>query len=138
MLNVLRARFYPEAERVLGLTDVDCYAPGLNFVFGQAATRAGPAFVALLRLRQAFYGLPADRTLFRERVLKEAIHELGHTWGLEHCEDPECVMRFSNRLRDTDFKSAGFCRRCQRLLRRKQAPLRSQSAGRERRQHGED
>jgi archaemetzincin len=116
MLNVLRARVYPEAERLLGLTDVDCYAPGLNFVFGQAALRSGPAFVALPRLRPSFYGLPEDPSLFRERALKEAVHELGHTWGLEHCENPRCVMHFSNRLRDTDHKGAEYCPLCQRLL----------------------
>ena len=123
MLNGLRARFDPEADRILGLTDVDCYAPDLNFVFGQAALRAGPAFVALLRLRPSFYGLTADRRLYRERVLKEAVHELGHTWGLQHCENPECVMHFSNRFRDTDLKRASFCKRCQRLLQQKQEPV---------------
>jgi archaemetzincin len=105
-----------EAERVLGIVDEDCYAPGLNFIFGQAA---GPyAFIALPRLRQSFYGLPEDEPLFRERVLKEAVHELGHTYGLGHCLDRRCVMHFSNSLRDTDVKGASFCRRCQTRLRR--------------------
>jgi archaemetzincin len=116
MLNALRARVYPEADRLLGLADVDCYVPSLNFVFGQAALRSGPAFVALPRLRPSFYGLPEDPDLFRQRVLKEAVHELGHTWGLEHCKNPSCVMHFSNRLRDTDRKGAEYCPRCQRLL----------------------
>ncbi len=116
MLNALRARLYPGAERVLGLTDVDCYTPGLNFVFGQADTRAGPAFVALPRLRPSFYGDLEAPGLYRERVLKEAIHELGHTWGLGHCENERCVMHFSNPLRDTDVKGVAFCPRCQRSL----------------------
>lgn len=106
----------PEVERVLGIVDEDCYAPGLNFIFGQAA---GPyAFIALPRLRQSFYGLPEDEALFRERVLKEAVHELGHTYGLGHCPDRRCVMHFSNSLRDTDVKGASFCRRCQARVRR--------------------
>jgi archaemetzincin len=116
LIAALRALSYPAAGRVLGLTDADCYAPGLNFVFGQATTGGREAFVALPRLRQSFYGLPENPALFRERVLKEAVHELGHTWGLSHCADARCVMHFSNTLRDTDVKGADFCPRCRDRL----------------------
>lgn len=115
MLAALRTVPGP-AERVLGLTDVDCYAPGLNFIFGQAIAHGREAFVALPRLRQSFYGLPDDPALFRQRVLKEAIHELGHTWGLGHCPDRRCVMHFSNTLHDTDVKGPDFCPRCRSAL----------------------
>ncbi len=114
----LRALPGPTAERVLGVTDVDCYAPGLNFIFGQATLTGGEAFIALPRLRQSFYGLPDDPVLFRQRVLTEAVHELGHTWGLTHCPDPHCVMHFSNTLHDTDVKGSAFCTRCQGRLRK--------------------
>jgi archaemetzincin len=116
MLGTLRAVSAP-AHRLLGLTDVDCYAPGLNFIFGQATLQGREAFVALPRLRPSFYGLQDDPDLFRQRVLKEAVHELGHTWGLGHCPDPHCVMHFSNTLHDTDVKGAAFCPRCRRQIR---------------------
>lgn len=106
----------PYTERVLGVIDADCYAPGLNFVFGQAGAHQRDCFIALPRLRQSFYGLPEDEPLFRERALKEAVHELGHTYSLGHCPAPQCVMHFSNSLRDTDVKGAGFCSRCQAQL----------------------
>jgi len=106
----------PDAERTLGIIDADCYTHGLNFVFGQAAGHN--AFIALPRLRQSFYDLPEDEPLFRERVLKEAVHELGHTYGLSHCPDRRCLMHFSNSLRDTDVKGASFCPRCQTRVRR--------------------
>ncbi|HIP97063.1 MAG TPA: hypothetical protein EYH32_07600 [Anaerolineae bacterium] len=99
-------------ERVLGVVDVDLYAPHLNFVFGQALVRGREAVIALPRLRQSFYGLPDDEELFLARTVKEAVHELGHTYGLGHCPDARCVMHFSNSLRDTDFKSHRFCGAC--------------------------
>jgi archaemetzincin len=111
-----------EDDRVLGLADVDCYAAGLNFIFGQAAPRSGVAFVALARLRPSFYSLPDDLERFRQRTLKEAIHELGHTWGLAHCPNSRCVMHFSNTLADTDAKATSFCRQCRRRLRTELQP----------------
>jgi len=114
LLGAIRDR---EARRVVGLTDADCYAPGLNFIFGQATFGGREALVALPRLRQSFYGLPEDLALFRQRALKEVIHELGHTWQLSHCPDPRCVMYFSNRLHDTDAKGVDFCRVCLERLR---------------------
>ena len=104
------------AERWLGVVDVDLYTPGLNFVFGQATMGGPAAVIALPRLRQSFYGLPEDRALFEERAVKEAVHELGHTYGLGHCPDPKCVMYFSNSLLDTDAKSRHFCPACRALL----------------------
>jgi archaemetzincin len=95
------------AERVLGLADLDLFVPNLNFVFGLARP-GGPAVVALARLRQEFWGAPADQDLFLARASKEAVHELGHSYGLSHCEEPGCVMRFSNTLRETDQKSDQF------------------------------
>jgi len=94
-------------DRVLGVTGVDLFAQGLNFVFGQARTMGRPAVVSFARL-----GTPGSES-FRERLAKEAIHELGHTLGLGHCENRECVMWFSNTLADTDRKTQWFCRVCQ-------------------------
>jgi archaemetzincin len=106
----------PKAERVLGVIDADCYASGLNFVLGQASLQGRDAFIALARLRQSFYGLREDEALFRERALKEAVHEVGHTYGLRHCPNPRCVMHFSNSLHDTDVKGSEFCPLCWPLL----------------------
>jgi archaemetzincin len=113
ILNLLRYHATPKTDRILGLTDVDCYSSDLNFVFGQASIDGREAFIALPRLRQSFYGLSEDRSRFRDRVIKEAVHELGHTWGLRHCHDPRCVMYFSNSLQDTDRKKAKFCADCE-------------------------
>ena len=104
------------AERWLGVVDVDLFTPGLNFVFGQAQMGGPAAVIALPRLSQSFYGLPEDEALFHQRAVKEAVHELGHTYGLGHCRNPRCVMSFSNSLPDVDRKERDFCPSCRRKL----------------------
>jgi archaemetzincin len=113
MLDVLKAINTSQDERKLGVIDADLYAPGLNFVFGQADPDYGVAIISLCRLRQE---LPPDRKLFLDRTCKEAVHELGHTFGLVHCPKTRCVMHFSSSISDTDLKSMAFCSQCQPKL----------------------
>ncbi|MCX6007373.1 MAG: archaemetzincin family Zn-dependent metalloprotease [Chloroflexi bacterium] len=101
---------------VLGITDVDLYTQGLNFVFGQADIAGGVSVISLHLLKQENYGLPASNDLLIERAQKEAVHELGHNLGMGHCEDGTCVMHFSNSLIDTDVKKPFFCSHCQPKL----------------------
>jgi archaemetzincin len=118
MLKALRSIKQGNFGRMLGVTDVDLYVPELNFVFGEADLLSGAAVISLTRLRQEFYGLPPDGKLFHERAIKEAIHELGHTYGLGHCQNPACIMYFSNSLVDTNGKGPGFCTNCSKTLNR--------------------
>jgi len=103
-------------DKVLWVTDVDLFVRDLNFIFGEAEISGQYAVVSLARLRQSFYGKPEDEKLLFSRIVKEAIHELGHVYGLGHCSDRKCVMFFSNHLWDTDQKSSDFCARCQLAL----------------------
>jgi archaemetzincin len=96
----------PQAERLLGVTDVDLFVPELNFVFGEADARRGVAIFSLARLHTD--GRRA-RTVFLKRAATEAVHELGHTYGLDHCADSCCVMWFSNTLAETDRKGLAMC-----------------------------
>ncbi|MEW6214135.1 MAG: archaemetzincin family Zn-dependent metalloprotease [Nitrospirota bacterium] len=116
ILNKLKGTKPKNFDRMLGITDVDLYVPELNFVFGEADILAGVTVISLTRLRQEFYGLPADSRLFHMRAIKEAIHEIGHTYGLGHCPNSKCIMYFSNSLRDTDRKGPGFCNICRNKL----------------------
>lgn len=116
ILGELLARKPVNAFRLLGVIDHDLYVPRLNFVFGEADLQGGVAVISPARLREGFYGRRENAALFRSRTIKEAVHEIGHTLGLDHCPDPRCVMAFSNSLDDTDRKGADFCDRCRGLL----------------------
>jgi archaemetzincin len=112
ILEMLKPLRSANVHRVLGVIDEDLYVPWLNFVFGVADMENGVAVISLVRLREEFFGLPPDRKLFLERTVKEAIHELGHTFGLGHCPDSRCIMFFSNSPQDTDRKGPSFCPVC--------------------------
>jgi len=102
----------PETHRLLAVTEADLFIPMLSFVFGQAQLNGTAAVVSLARLRQEFYGLTPHGLLLLERAGKEAVHEIGHTYGLLHCPDPGCPMSLSNTLRQVDHKGEDLCMNC--------------------------
>ncbi len=106
-----------DALKLMVITDHDIFIPMLSFVYGQAQLNGPAAVLSLSRLRQEFYGLPPNHALFLLRVRKEALHEIGHCFGLTHCSDPLCTMRLSTNLQLLDEKQAEFCGDCATLLR---------------------
>ena len=107
-----------DGVRLLAVTSVDLYVPVLTFVFGEAQLGGNCALVSLHRLQEEFYGLPANEALLQERLLKEAVHELGHTFGLRHCDDWRCVMTSSHAVERLDVKGAEFCEACREVVSR--------------------
>ncbi len=91
----------------LAVVDFDIYADNLNFVFGEAELNGSRAIVSIYRLRGS---------RLKERLVKEATHEIGHVLGLKHCGNRRCVMSFSNSVLDVDAKSDEFCEVCRRKL----------------------
>ncbi|HXY00252.1 MAG TPA: archaemetzincin family Zn-dependent metalloprotease [Candidatus Limnocylindrales bacterium] len=116
ILATLMRRTAAENCHTLGVTLFDLYIPILTFVFGEAQLQGTCAVVSAHRLHQEFYGLPADPSLLSERLLKEAVHEMGHTLALSHCEDYQCVMAASHGVEWIDLKTSRFCPACRAVV----------------------
>lgn len=102
---------------LLGITEEDIYTSGMNFIFGQAELGGSKAIVSTSRLKNTFYGeKELKEPLFIRRVKTEVLHELGHIFSLEHCDNPYCVMNYSNSIADTDRKGFNYCSVCSNLL----------------------
>ena len=63
-------------------------------------------------MHELFYSGIANKNLLLERTIKEALHELGHNYGLRHCIDWDCVMHASNGIEEVDIKEITYCNKC--------------------------
>ena len=117
LLGHLLAEAAGEQTRILGLAGVDLFIPILTYVFGEAQLGGRAAVVSIYRLDNTHYGLPRNDRLLLDRLVKEAAHELGHTYGLVHRNDTVCVMRSSTYVEDIDLKSERFCSACMPAVR---------------------
>lgn len=105
-----------ESLKTIGIFNVDLYIPILTYIFGQAYLGGKSGIASFYRLNNERYGIDPDDNMTQERLKKEVIHELGHTFGLIHCHDTECVMRSSTYVEDIDQKSARFCDECRKKI----------------------
>ncbi|MBZ5681438.1 MAG: archaemetzincin [Acidobacteriia bacterium] len=112
ILQRMQSFLHPQTWRLLGVTSVDLYIPILKYVFGEAQMGGPCAVVSFHRLRQEFYGLDRDATLLGQRLLKEAIHELGHTLDLRHCHDHQCAMASAHAVEWIDLRESTLCESC--------------------------
>ncbi|MCK4339784.1 MAG: archaemetzincin family Zn-dependent metalloprotease [Candidatus Cloacimonetes bacterium] len=115
-----------DAQKIIGVANIDLHIPILTFVFGLAQLDGNAAIMSLYRLRQEYYGLPSNRALLLERATKEAVHEIGHTFGLTHCLNNRCVMHTSNSVRKVDNKDNSFCNSCSTILKLKSKKIESE------------
>jgi archaemetzincin len=115
-LELLLSEPPERGHRVIAVTSVDLYIPVFTYVFGEAQLNGRAAVVSIHRLQPEIYGLPSDDRLLTDRLIKEVVHELGHTYGLIHCADDRCVMRSSSYVEELETKNAEFCERCRNAI----------------------
>lgn len=51
-----------------------------------------------------------------ERLCRVAIHEIGHTLGLDHCPTPKCTMSDAKGAMKTVDEETGFCSLCRKRV----------------------
>jgi archaemetzincin len=98
--------------KIVLLTDVDIFVPALTFIFGEAQLNGKHSILSVCRLHEEFYSGNSNENLLLERTIKETLHEIGHSYGLRHCIDWDCVMHASNGIEEVDIKGNTFCRKC--------------------------
>jgi archaemetzincin len=116
LLKEVDSGFATDTDKTLGLFNVDLYIPILTYIFGQAYLNGRAGIASIYRLRNERYGIFKDEKVLVKRFRKEVIHELGHTFGLIHCYDPDCVMRSSTYVEDIDQKGHRLCHKCKAQL----------------------
>lgn len=112
LLSEIESQYATDTGKTIALFNVDLFIPILTFIYGQAFLNGRCGIVSGYRLRNEKYGLATDDQIYTRRLIKEIVHELGHTFGLKHCLNPVCVMRSSTYVEDIDQKSGSFCPKC--------------------------
>ncbi|MDP2384995.1 MAG: matrixin family metalloprotease [Bacteroidota bacterium] len=109
LIDMLRNKT-PNGHVTIGLTNKDIStSSGKHFDWGVMGLgfQPGKACVAsTFRL---------SKTNTKEQFFKVAIHELGHTQGLPHCPNTQCIMTDAEGKNKTDNEK-GFCSKCKAVL----------------------
>ena len=101
--------------RVIAIVQVDLFIPILTHVYGEAQLGGPACIVSTYRLNEGRSGMNITPK-FIERIVKESVHELGHTFNLRHCPEHACIMHYCRSEEDVDRKSDQLCRYCQVML----------------------
>jgi len=115
ILEQLAAGAPDRAVRVIALAQVDLFIPILTHVYGEAQLGGTACIVSTFRLNEGRSGMNISRK-YIGRVVKEAVHELGHTFNLRHCPEDSCIMHYCRNEEDVDRKSDELCRYCKVML----------------------
>nr|XP_004655711.1 archaemetzincin-2 isoform X2 [Jaculus jaculus]XP_045015626.1 archaemetzincin-2 isoform X2 [Jaculus jaculus]XP_045015627.1 archaemetzincin-2 isoform X2 [Jaculus jaculus] len=142
ILTFLKKKKPEDAFCVVGITMIDLYPrDSWNFVFGQASLTEGVGIFSFARYGKDFhsscykgtvtkakrtssseysifdnYYIPEITSVLLLRSCKTLTHEIGHIFGLRHCQWLACLMQGSNHLEEADRRPLNLCPICLRKL----------------------
>lgn len=99
----------PLGSRVLAVTDQPMHDEEHWWLYGKGGNAA---IISTAHLWADDAEGDSRHPLFRERLAKVGVHELGHCLGFSHCEETTCVMRFATKLWMLDATRPKFCPLC--------------------------
>lgn len=113
LIRFLAAMMPGKYDKILGLTSSDISitkGPNADYgIFGLGFRPGKSCIVSTHRLNHKAH----SNDQFLARLRKIAQHELGHTMGLKHCEDPACFMRSAKEsLKSIDEANEWLCMAC--------------------------
>ena len=115
ILEKLASTSPSSAIKIVAITHVDLFIPILTHVYGEAQLAGKACIVSTFRLQEGLSVANIEKE-FENRVVKEVLHELGHTFNLRHCDDKSCIMHYCRSIKDVDRKTDQLCRYCKILL----------------------
>jgi archaemetzincin len=116
ILEALDRAELPAADRIAAITDrpisttkgpiADWGIAGLGTIGGRSSVSTAYLFAGVERKR------------FRRYLENLVLHEVGHTLGLDHCDDARCIMADAqgNAIRAAERSTNSFCPRCTERL----------------------
>jgi len=119
LLTYLNQRMPKDGWRILGLTDVDISTTKGSVpdwgVMGLGELPGTATVISSFRCRKK----ARDQAHAVERLAKVAVHEIGHTLGLDHCPNRGCLMEDAMGKVVTTDREHDFCDRCRALAKQR-------------------
>eukprot|EP00931_Biecheleriopsis_adriatica_P109447 TRINITY_DN83708_c0_g1_i1.p1 TRINITY_DN83708_c0_g1~~TRINITY_DN83708_c0_g1_i1.p1 ORF type:complete len:588 (+),score=84.37 TRINITY_DN83708_c0_g1_i1:22-1785(+) len=130
ILSEMKSLVPRDAYCLIGITMEDIWSGELNFVFGLASLRDRVGVFSFCRQDPAWYRpscrlvdskivteypterQPGDAEILLRRAHGTLSHEIGHQFGMRHCQFFNCRMRGSNGLKESDVWGDDMCPVC--------------------------
>jgi archaemetzincin len=115
LLIFLRQANKNKFEKIIGITEKDISTKKGDIVnWGILGLGTCPGEACVISTFRAGKNKVSD-SIFLRRMITLALHELGHTYGLEHCPIDTCLMKDADGKMNLDDGDS-YCEKCRKYL----------------------
>ena len=115
ILQKFKKNMLDDGSVYMAISSYDLYSEEddpTDYVFGEAYLQSRITVWSIYRNEDPF----ANYTLYLKRTISTALHEIGHTFGIQHCICFECLMNGSNSMEESDKGVLYLCPNCLKKL----------------------